>query len=332
MKYIQEYLKFKKERKKQKKKLISSAKIINPIVVFWVAVTIFSWIFAILNIKLPQKVERNKPLLELKLFNVGHGNSLFIKTPKGKIILVDAGPSSKKAKEFCLPENASPWKNVIKRSFKDVGIKKIDILILTSPLENFCGGAEDLIKDGFKVEKVIATKNYFPGPRFIPYRSVLSKFEEKGILKFIKAGDIIFKEGNFLIQVLSPLVDYSGLSNYEYNASMVLRIVYGNTAVVYGSSSFALALNHIASYKNLESDILITPYHSSSRSFSLSFLQKLSCNFCLISSGRGNKEDLPDAGILAIYDVLGIKYLRTDTNGTIRIISDGKIYEIETEY
>jgi len=332
MKYIQEYLKFKKARKKQKRKLVSAAKVINPIVVFWVAITIGLWIFAILNIKLPQKVERNKPLSELELFNVGHGNSLFIKTPKGKIILVDAGPPSKKAKEFCLPENSSPWKAVIKRSFEVLGVKKIDILILTSPLENFCGGAEDIIEDGFKVEKVIATRSYFPGPRFVTYRNVLEKFKENGILEYKKAGDIIFREGDFLIQVLSPLVDYSGLLNYEYNASMVLRIVHGNTAAVYGSACFALALNHIASYKNLKSDILIAPYHSSSQSFSLSFLQKISPDWCLVSAGRGNNEDLPDAGILAIYDVLGIKYLRTDANGTIKIISDGKNYEIESKY
>ena len=181
------------------------------------------------------------------------------------------------------------------------------------------------------MKSIMASPCYFSGPGVIKFRNVISAAEEKGIFVPVSAGSI-FRYGEVTVQAIAPLMDYSGFRDYEKNASLVLRITYRNTAIIYGSNAGLAALNHAASYKNLESDILVAPNYSSMESFSVSFIEKVSPEVCLVSAGRGNSRNYPDSTVLAYYEVKGIRYYRTDESGDITIRSDGRQVKAATEY
>ncbi|MEA2081595.1 MAG: hypothetical protein U9O97_02510, partial [Elusimicrobiota bacterium] len=195
--------------------------------------------------------------------------------------------------------------------------------ILTSPAENFCGGAVSMLDDKFPVKKMLASGVYFPGPRFITYRNVTEKAREAGKLGKASAGDVIYREKDMVIQVLSPLIDYSGFENFENNGSLILRVVYGNTALIYAGNAGLSALSHTAAYKDLKSDVLVTPNFCSGEAFSLSFMENADPAVCLVSSGLGNSDEYPNSAVLAFFDMLHIKYFRTDECSEIKLMSDG---------
>ncbi len=335
MKFIAEYRKHRKEQAKAFAKLKSASMVIHPFVVFFAAsaVVLFAWVL----FTMPEKadVKKGAATLETVLFNVGHGYSMLIVSPSGKTILVDVGPpvsaSPEKSAAFCLKEGRDVWKEVIKKYFDARGIEALDYLILTSPAENFCGGAISLFNDKFPVKKVLTSGVYFPGPRFITYRKVTEKARGAGILGKVKAGKVIYSEKDMVIQALSPLLDYSGFENFDSNASMILRVVYGNTAFIYGGNAGLSALNHTAAYDGLKSDVLVTPNFCSGETLSLSFMETVLPSMCLVSSGLGNEDSYPNSVVLAFFDMLHIKYLRTDECARIKLISDGKTIKAAQE-
>ncbi|MFH1353043.1 MAG: hypothetical protein ABIH68_05655 [bacterium] len=333
--YIEEYLKYRKEAEKERKRAVAASRVVHPIVLFFVVLAVILWLFVAVTAERPQTLSRSKPHLEMNLFDVGQGVCFFIRTPSGESILVDSGPPTPKnageSAAYCLLPGRDIWKNVLKKYFEKKKIKSMNAFILTSPDAGFAGGAASIFNDGFPVGKVLATDTYFPGPRFKAFRNIKILATRRGIFKTISCGDTL-KFGDVIIQVIAPLTDYAGFEDFHKNGSAVLRIVYKNTAVLYAGNCGLASLNHITSYKGLYSNVLVAPNYSSDSSFSVSFLEAVSPEVCLISVGRGNSESYPDSKVLAFYDKMHIKYLRTDDNGTITILSDGNVVNVKKEY
>ena len=333
--YIEEYLRYRKEAEKERRRAIASIRVIHPVVLASVSLAVILWLFVAVTAERPKTLSRSEPRLEMKLFNVGQGVCFLIRTPSGESILIDSGPPTPKNAEesaaYCLLPGRDVWKNVLKKYFEKKKIKSIDAFILTSPDAGFAGGAASIFNDGFSVGKVLMTDTYFPGPRFRSFRNIKTIAKKRGIFKQISCGDTLMF-GDVIIQVIAPLTDYAGFEDFHKNGSAVLRIVYKNTAVLYAGNCGLASLNHITSYKDLHSNVLVVPNYSSDSSFSLSFIEQVSPEVCLISVGRGNKDSYPDSEVLAFYDKMHIKYLRTDDNGTITVLSDGNVVNVKKEY
>jgi competence protein ComEC len=73
----------------------------------------------------------------------------------------------------------------------------------------------------------------------------------------------------------------------------------------------------------LNSKVLKVAHHGSKNSSSEKFLEKVSPELAVISVGE-NKYGHPHKETLEILEKYGIRVLRTDLNGDIKIISDGK--------
>ena len=78
--------------------------------------------------------------LTFAMLDVGQGDALFIESPTGTQILVDAGPPRKVLKE--LSQVMSPFD------------RKIDAIIMTNPDQDHIGGFQDVLK-AYEVDKVI---------------------------------------------------------------------------------------------------------------------------------------------------------------------------------
>jgi competence protein ComEC len=79
---------------------------------------------------------------------------------------------------------------------------------------------------------------------------------------------------------------------------------------------------------DVNSDILKVAHHGSKTSSSEEFIAKVSPESAVISVGKENSYGHPNPEVLEIFKKFGIKVLRTDLDGDIKIICDGKNYEI----
>jgi len=75
---------------------------------------------------------------------------------------------------------------------------------------------------------------------------------------------------------------------------------------------------------DLSADVLKVGHHGSSTSTSQAFLNKVKPKYAVISVGKGNDYGHPTAATMKRLQSNGIKVFRTDENGTIICISNGK--------
>ena len=114
------------------------------------------------------------------------------------------------------------------------------------------------------------------------------------------------------------------------NASIVGQLVYGKSEfLLTGDIEKEIERRLINQAWNLESDILKMPHHGSKTSSSYNFLKAVNPQIAVISVGLNNRYKHPHPEVLE--RLKNTELFRTDKNGDIRIITDGFLFEIETE-
>ena len=78
----------------------------------------------------------------------------------------------------------------------------------------------------------------------------------------------------------------------------------------------------------IHADILKIGHHGSKNSTTPDFLSAVSPQIAIISSGEGNSYGHPSPEVLDRLESAGVRTLRTDTNGAIHILTDGKQIEV----
>ena len=94
---------------------------------------------------------------------------------------------------------------------------------------------------------------------------------------------------------------------------------------VFGEAAVALLLSDTAS---LRSVVLKVSHHGSKNSSIPDFLTAVHPSLAVISSGEGNSYAHPSPQLIERLQPAGVPILRTDANGVIHILTDGKNLEV----
>lgn len=106
---------------------------------------------------------------------------------------------------------------------------------------------------------------------------------------------------------------------------LVLRFIYGNFAILLMAdvdSSIDRELLNTGLMAPVT--VLKVPHHGSRTGMTIDFLEAASPKLAVISVGRGNSYGHPAKEILDLLSTRGIQYKRTDVEGEIEIVSDGR--------
>ncbi|MCI8347202.1 MAG: DNA internalization-related competence protein ComEC/Rec2 [Bacilli bacterium] len=242
----------------------------------------------------------------LVMLNIGQGDSTLLHS-NNKNVLIDTGGNQfyDKEKWKKRKNKTSIVKNITIPYLKKQGIKKIDLLILTHGDFDHLGEAMTLIKD-FSVKKILINEGK------------LNRYEEELIKTFpnvkkSKAGDY-FEVGNLkFLSLNQDLGDENDSSLVFYIKSNTKRLLF------MGDASYKSEESIMNQYELEKIDILKVGHHGSRTSSSLNFLKKVKPRLALISAGKNNKFNHPHKEILNRFNRLGIKYLITKEEGSIRI-------------
>jgi competence protein ComEC len=257
---------------------------------------------------------RSHKFLEVDFFDVGQGDAIFIETPTRHQILIDGGPSPK----------------IIEKLAREIPFwdRTIDLIILTHPEKDHITGLLEVLKR-YKVENILWTGIVRNIPEYKEWLSLIEK--EKANVKIAKAGQkISCKNCQWTIEIFYP---FESLKGEEFedsnNTSIVSKLIFGNssflfTGDIYKDVEESLALTPF----NLNSKILKIAHHGSKTSSSQKFLEEVLPEVAIISVGE-NKYGHPNQEVLETLEKYGIRVLRTDLNGDIKITSDGSAYQIK---
>lgn len=260
--------------------------------------------------------------LEVKVLNVGQGDAVLIKSGQ-QTVLIDTSDIDERSK--------------LRNELKKAGVSQIDKLIITHPHADHLGGAAVVFKE-FKVLEVY-DNGLSAKPKF--YLDYLKEIKKQNILyKTLCAGDVLDFGNGVEYSVLSPAKEFieSGAKNkkgkVDYNGSSIVgRLTFGNFAMMLTGDveKGGEAMIVKKSGSNLKCQVLKAGHHGSKSSSSEKFLKAVAPESVVISCGAGNDYGHPHEPIIERYKKFGVNIYRTDENGTVTIISDGKTYSIKGE-
>lgn len=246
----------------------------------------------------------NTDVVKVEYIDVGQADAILIENNK-KYMLIDAGNN----------EDG----DLLVNYFKDKNITDFEYVVATHPHEDHIGGMDNIIKN-FNI------KNYYMPDCYTTtktFEELLDALEEKNLSFETPDIDSEFVLGDALFKVLYTGTDKRDLNN----TSIVLRMTYKDVSFMFTGDATNVTEKKILA-KDLQSDVLKVGHHGSQYSTSDEFLDKVNPKYAIISVGTGNVYDHPKD--ITLNKLKGIEVHRTDKEGTIRVISDGKNIDIET--
>jgi competence protein ComEC len=245
--------------------------------------------------------------LKICFFSVGLGDAILILAPDGKTMLIDGGSRD----------------TGITGYLRSLGVRQIDAMVATHPHQDHIGGLIEVLR-AFPVSRLYTNGGTDEGSIFRDFRTAVA---ETGVPEQkVRRGDE-FSLGGLTFYVLNP--PSPPLSNTNKN-SMVLRFKYKKTTVLLMADADQVTEEDILEEGlSVDADIVKLGHHGSDESSSKAFLEAVSPESAIYSSGYGNSYGFPRAATLDRLRSLGIEVYGTDKLGSIFVTIGMNGYKIE---
>ena len=125
----------------------------------------------------------------------------------------------------------------------------------------------------------------------------------------------------------------SGTSSDLNNASVVLRVSYGDTSFLLPADIHSDAEARLVATASIDSDVLKVPHHGSRTSSSPAFLDAVSPAAAVISVDAGSRHGHPHAEVIDALTARMSKenVILTSESGTVEFVSDGRSLTVRRE-
>lgn len=248
--------------------------------------------------------------LHLWVLDVGQGEAILLRTPRGHTAVVDGGPG------------ATPLLNAIGRRMP-FWQHNIDLVVLTNPVQDRLMGLVDLL-GRYDVGQVVQTEYTATGGVQAQWLRLL---DASGVPVHYAA------RGEVLTFVGEPEVALEVLGPGEDDGPMSLRLTYGSHSLLISGDARAEAEAQMVSYKGdaLRSQVLVVGHFGSKDVASPPFLATVRPTAAIISAGAGNRFGYPSPETLEALSAAGALVYRTDLNGTVEVIADAERMWVRAE-
>jgi len=288
--------------------------------------TILSCIFtAVLLIVLLKLINSNN--LTVVFFNAKGGESVFIKAPHGKNILIDAGG------RYCINNRVSDSaiKTIIPY-LKQLGVKKLDMVIISHPHKDHMGGLLSLMRSDIPIKTIAGN---FQNIKNIMTEKTLTIMRIKNIEYLpLKANDAlnIGKDLNFFVMYPDDMVFKKMRNNADINnTSLAIKLLYKDASFLFTGDIQKEAEEKLTRGANLKSDVLKVAHQGSKTSTSDFFIKKVNPIYAVISADKYNRFGHPDKKVINILKANRVKYFITSVDGPIVFKTNGKKIVIYSE-
>lgn len=247
--------------------------------------------------------------------DVGQGDSILIRAGD-YAMLIDAGVRGAG--------------DAIEADLEALGVDALDAVVATHPHADHIGAMDQILED-YEVGTF-----YMPvlpddqTPTTATYERMLDVLLEKQVpVERVTAGMEIPAPAGMQFEVLSPRAADAWNEVNDYSA--VLRFTCGEVSfLLTGDAEVPVEALLIEENAPLSAAVLKCGHHGSATSSSMPFLRAVNPGIAVISCGAGNDYGHPHDETLKNLAALGCTVLRTDTDGTVAVVTDGERYTAHT--
>lgn len=246
------------------------------------------------------------PWLEMTVLDVGHGDSIVVRTPDRRVLLIDAGT----------PEAG---RYVVAPFLRSRGIHTLDAMIVTHPDADHVGGAAPVLRqvrvrqlwtNGFLMAEADA--------RRIPQHRLAAGMRVRGL-------------DDLELAVLHPPAGFvPGTDPSSNDNSLVLKLTKGLAGILFCGDLEEQGVPWLlASQQALGSAVLKVPHHGSALgSAGGAFIRAVRPRVAVISVGWLHR--LPDAAVLDDLKAVRARVFLTRRDGAVVIRTDGRELQVQT--
>jgi len=250
--------------------------------------------------------------LSVVIIDVGQGDAILLKFPKGTAALIDAGdvtPSFDNGERVILP------------LLDYLGIEKIDYAFVSHIDSDHYAGFVSLVNSGV-IKKIYKPSIDTALTKDVKFEKYLS--EKKIPVEYYKKEKLLIDDVPLFILNDDDIMNNHNLGSND--RSGVLKLVYGKTSFLFtGDIERKVEKIYAEKYNSfLDSDFLKTGHHGSKTSSTEIFLNYVTPELSIISAGIENKFNHPSPEVLERLENFGSEIYRTDKQGALIFESDGE--------
>lgn len=247
--------------------------------------------------------------LAVHFVDVGQGDGILVRTPEGKVMVIDGGPRQSGLVAY----------------MRKVGVQQVDVMVGTNADADHIGGLVDVL-NAFPVKEVWVSGQPNTTVTFERFVDAVERAKAKGVVA--RRGDVI-RLGGLEAHVLHPV---DPLFPDRNNNSVVVRLEFGKVSFLFtGDAERQAEASMLSAGVPLRSTILKLGHHGSRTSSSPQFVAAIRPEVAVYQAGSGNSYGHPHKETLRTLAAAGVRVYGTDTRGTIVVRTDGQTYQVTTE-
>ena len=220
--------------------------------------------------------------LDVYAFSVGKADALFVRTEEAAI-MIDTG------------ENGDGEKLVARLT--DLGVEKVDLLILTHFDKDHIGGADTIIRE-LPIDRIVLPSYEKESKQYAQLLAALAQTDAE--VSYLTQ-DLQTRYGELDLFVWISPVPYDGKSDNDQ--SLITKMIYdGRTYLFMGDAEEAELQKLVFSTRNLTCDVLKLPHHGVYDENTFALMTASMPSYVIVCDSEKNPADEQTMKTLSIFD------------------------------
>lgn len=251
--------------------------------------------------------------LRVTVIDVGNADSILVQSGDAAM-LIDAGERGDG--------------DLVLNTLRQNGVTTLDHVIATHADSDHIGGMKTVLEGVTVNNYIMAFMPEGHTPTTKTYMNVLTAIDEKNIqLTEAKAGDS-FALGEAQVNILGPVGDFED----NNNQSVICKVTFGEKKFLFmGDAEKEAEAALLATSADLSADFIKVGHHGSRTGTSKELLARVQPKLAMITCGNGNAYGHPHAQLISRLQAAQLSYYRSDVNGTVTLLCDGKTITVSAE-
>ncbi|MBV8066458.1 MAG: DNA internalization-related competence protein ComEC/Rec2 [Candidatus Eremiobacteraeota bacterium] len=261
--------------------------------------------------------------LRITVLDVGQADAIVVQSPRGYALLVDAGGRLERGAQSSGSVAEAVGERIVVPYLLRHAIHGLDAVVISHPHGDHAGGVAPVLRKLYVAALADGGQRYGGHA----YQDALATARDESVpVIHPRAGGEWRTGDGVTLHFLGPSLPFIANSRNDINEnSVAFTLRYRSFCIMFtGDAGAAAEERFLAEGVDLRCEILKVGHHGSAYGSTPAFISAVHPRYAIISVGRHNLFGHPSPSTLETLRRFGAQIYRTDENGAITIVTDGR--------